>query len=112
MGSREAGVSAHLLWFYVFTWLLLLATGIAMYVRLYTRPDSNWPLLYYLAIIAYSYQYEGVLDPRLIYVGLVFALVLRFEYMAGYLWAGLRTIDCACLVYVVWRAQGVLRGWW
>ena len=45
--------------------------------------ENNWPLLYYLGIVLYSYYYPGHLEPRWIYAGVVAALFLRFEFMGG-----------------------------
>ncbi len=46
------------------------------------RYDSNLPLLSYIAVIAFTNAVEGrELNPLLLYGGLGFALVLRFEFM-------------------------------
>ena len=105
-------MSTLLLWMNVLSLLLLVSTGVVLYLRFAGRPDSNWPLFYYAALLAYLYHFEGVLDARFVYAGLIAALVLRFEYLAGYLWVGLRTLEAGFLTYVMWRALGVLREWW
>lgn len=105
-------MSTQLLWMNVLSLLLLVSTGVVLYLRFAGRPESNLPLFYYAGLMVYLYRFQGVLDCRLVYAGLVAALVLRFEYLAGYLRMGLRTLEAGFLTYVMWRALGVLRGWW
>jgi len=45
------------------------------------RYDSNLPLLYYSAALALSVLTDRGLSPMLLYSGIAFALVLRFEFM-------------------------------
>jgi hypothetical protein len=45
------------------------------------RYDSNLPLLYYSAALALSLLSDRGLSPILLYTGIAFALVLRFEFM-------------------------------
>jgi hypothetical protein len=100
------------MWMNVFSLLLMAATAVILYLRFAGRQDSNWPLFYYAGLILYLYRFDGVFDAGLVYAGVITALVLRFEYLAGYLWAGVRAIESAFLTYVMWRTLGVLRDWW
>ena len=45
------------------------------------RYDSNLPLLYYSAALALSVLTDRGLSPILLYSGIAFALILRFEFM-------------------------------
>ena len=45
------------------------------------RYDSNVPLLYYTAALTVSVLSDRGLSPILLYSGIAFALVLRFEFM-------------------------------
>ena len=45
------------------------------------RYDSNVPLLYYSAALALSALTDRGLSPILLYSGIAFALILRFEFM-------------------------------
>lgn len=105
-------MSTLLVWMNILSLLLLVFSGVVLRTRFAGRPDSNWPLFYYAGLILYLFRFQGVLDPQLVYLGLIAALVLRFEYLAGYLWVGLRTLEAGFLTYVMWRTLGVLRGWW
>ncbi len=45
------------------------------------RYDSNLPLLYYSAALSLSVLTDRGLSPILLYTGIAFALILRFEFM-------------------------------
>ena len=45
------------------------------------RYDSNFPLLYYSAAMSINVLAERNLSPYLLYSGVAFALILRFEFM-------------------------------
>ena len=45
------------------------------------RYDSNIPLLYYSAALTLSLLTDRGLSPMLLYTGIAFALILRFEFM-------------------------------
>lgn len=45
------------------------------------RYDSNLPLLYYTAALTLSVLTDRGLSPMLLYSGIAFALILRFEFM-------------------------------
>lgn len=67
--------------FNITTAVALVLTLWVVAARIRGARESNWPLLYYLGIILYSYQYPGYLEPRLIYAGVLAGLFLRFEFM-------------------------------
>ncbi len=49
------------------------------------RYDSNVPLLFYFVALVFTNLSDRGINPYLMYVGLVFALLLRFEFMnAGF----------------------------
>jgi hypothetical protein len=45
------------------------------------RYDSNLPLLFYVATVALTTTTDRTLNTYLLYSGIVFALLLRFEFM-------------------------------
>ena len=64
------------------TILLVVALAVIAIVLLSRgRYDSNLPLLYYSAALALSVLTDRGLSPMLLYSGIAFALVLRFEFM-------------------------------
>jgi hypothetical protein len=64
------------------TILLVVALAVMAIVLLSRgRYDSNLPLLYYTAALAVSVLSDRGLSPILLYSGIAFALILRFEFM-------------------------------
>ena len=64
------------------TILLVVALAIiAIFLLIRGRYDSNVPLLYYSAALALSVMTDRGLPLILLYSGIAFALVLRFEFM-------------------------------
>ena len=45
------------------------------------RYDSNLPLFFYLVAVAFTNLTGAGINPYLLYTGLIFALLLRFEFM-------------------------------
>lgn len=54
---------------------------IAIVLLIRGRYDSNLPLLYYSAALAVNVLADRNLSPYLLYSGIAFALILRFEFM-------------------------------
>ena len=52
--------------------------------RFKLRPDHNWPLLYYVFLVAYHQYFPGRIYPLAIYTAVIAALFLRFEFMGGF----------------------------
>ncbi len=64
------------------TILLVVALAIIAIIMISRgRYDSNVPLLYYSAALSISVLSDRGLSPILLYSGIAFALVLRFEFM-------------------------------
>jgi hypothetical protein len=53
--------------------------GIVMLLR--KRYDTNLPLLFYFVVLVFTNATDRELNPFLLYTGLAFALLLRFEFM-------------------------------
>jgi len=47
------------------------------------RYDSNVPMLFYLFAVPYTTMFERPINPAILYGGLAFVLLLRFEYMGA-----------------------------
>ncbi len=64
------------------TILLVVALAVIAIVLLSKgRYDSNLPLLYYTAALSLTVLTDRGLSPILLYTGIAFALILRFEFM-------------------------------
>jgi len=64
------------------TTLLVAALAIvAVFVLLRKRYDSNLPLLFYFVAVMFTNLTDRDVNPLLLYTGLAFALLLRFEFL-------------------------------
>jgi hypothetical protein len=93
------------------TFILLVLTiwvGISRFTR---GLEGNWPLVYYLLMVAHLKAFEGGLNPYWVYVGVVSALFLRFEFMGGVPLKVVRVLELAALAYVAWRSLALVLMW-
>jgi hypothetical protein len=78
--------------------------------RFKTRKDSNWPLFYYFALIAYHQAFRGELNSYAIYAALIAALFYRFEFVGGKFSYLLRAVEMGVLVYLSYRFLQIVFG--
>jgi hypothetical protein len=88
--------------------VLTVWTGIARFTR---ALDSNWPVVYYLLVIAHLKVFEGGLSPYWVYVGVVSGLFLRFEFMGGTVLKVVRVVELVALCYLAWRSLTLVLMW-
>ncbi|MEZ5355405.1 MAG: hypothetical protein R2762_22440 [Bryobacteraceae bacterium] len=84
------------------TVLLLVLTIWTLVVRYKGRPDTNWPLIYYLLLVLYHQSIPGGLNSFSIYVGVISALFLRFEFMAGFFRYLFLTVEAAVMFMILY----------
>ncbi|MEZ5401693.1 MAG: hypothetical protein R2729_18615 [Bryobacteraceae bacterium] len=87
------------------TVVLLVLTMWTLIVRYKGRPDTNWPLIYYLLLVLYHQATPEGLNAFSIYVGVIAALFLRFEFMAGFFRYLFMTVEAAVMfmtLYGLW----------
>ena len=66
------------------TTLILVALAmVGIFMVLRKRYDSNLPLLFYFVVLVFTNMTDRVVNPLLLYIGLIFALLLRFEFMSS-----------------------------
>src|SRR5258708_3788564 len=78
---------------------------VAIVFLLKKRYDSNLPLLFYFVAIMFTRLFDRPVNPLILYGGLAFALLLRFEFMGGTVMkivnflamAGLLTVVCSLM---------------
>lgn len=64
------------------TTLIVVALAmIGIFMLLRKRYDSNLPLLFYFVVLVFTNATDRELNPIILYTGLAFALLLRFEFM-------------------------------
>ena len=76
--------------------------GISMLMR--KRYDSSVPLLFYFFAVPFTAFFDRPVDPIILYGGLAFALMLRFEFMgAGFtkFIAVLATLGLGVMIYAL-----------
>jgi hypothetical protein len=71
-----------------------------IYTRIRNKPDNNWPMIFYPVIAVYITQLPGRIDFNAFLVGIIAALLLRFEFVGGFVTPVVRVIDLAALVLV------------
>lgn len=65
--------------------------------------ESNWPLVFYLAMVFYQKTAGAFLEANFIYAGVVCAMMIRFEFMSPVVVKVFRFIEAICLIYVIWQ---------
>jgi hypothetical protein len=85
------------------TFGLTVATVWLAIMRPRMRLDNSWPLFYYLGLVVYLNSLELVLNPYVVYVAVVCALLLRFEFMNERLIFFVRIIELGTLLHICWR---------
>lgn len=101
-------------YFTVFNLITLALMGLTVWLgvsRQSTKLESNWPLFYYVSLVAYLKVFEGSLDPYMVYVGVVSALFLRFEFMGGWFLKIVRATEMFILAYVIYRCFALIMMW-
>jgi hypothetical protein len=63
------------------TMLLVALAVVCVVVLLRKRYDSNLPLLFYFIAVLFTNLTDREINPYLLYTGLAFALLLRFEFL-------------------------------
>ncbi len=97
-----------------FNFISAVLLGLTIWVgvsRFTSKLENNWPLFYYVFLVLYLKTFDRALDPYTIYVGVVSALFLRFEFMGGWFLKFVRTVEMAVLGYVVYRCFMLIVMW-
>lgn len=83
--------------------LVVLLAIVAMYFLIRKKYDSNLPLFFYFIALVFTNMSDKEVNPYLMFIGLGFALLLRFEFMnTGFskVVAFLATATMGLIVYV------------
>ncbi len=92
------------------TVLLGSITVYILMVRWRSRPDTNWPLFYYIGLFAYTKSFDMVIEPLVLYLAVVCGLLIRFEYLSGWILTFIKVVETLCLIYVIGRCIHALFG--
>jgi len=83
---------------------LLLFWTVATIVVRYNKPlESNWPIVYWIAMSLISLRYpDNTWDFRYVALGFATALVLRFEFMNRTVANVFKVLEVLVFCYVIW----------
>jgi hypothetical protein len=97
---------------YIIGTLCVVAVALFLIVYRYTgRMDSNLPMVFNLMIGAHMMTFEDGLSPMWVYVALVCALFLRFEFMNKAFARVVRTVETGALGYIIWRGVTLIQAY-
>ena len=75
---------------------------VAMFMLLRKRYDSNLPLLFYFLAVVFTNAADRQVNPVILYGGLAFCLILRFEFMGSGISKLVAFLANAGLVLMIW----------
>lgn len=64
--------------------LFMMTIGLIFFRYNSRNTDSNWPLVYYALAVTHFQLFEGGLDSRVLFSAVIAAMLLRFEFLAGW----------------------------
>jgi hypothetical protein len=67
------------------------------------KPENNWPLIYYFGLVAYVRTWCDFIEPGAVYAAVIFAMLIRFEFLSGGFYKFFRIVETLCLSYVLLR---------
>lgn len=94
--------------FNIITFTMMIATASVIWTRFHRPIENNWPLMYYAGMVVYLKAFDGSLNPTFVYIGVVVALLLRFEFLGGFILKVVRALDFVILAYFMWRGLALL----
>jgi hypothetical protein len=95
---------------YILGTICVVAAAMFLIIYRYTgKVDSNLPMVFNLMIGAHMMTFEDGLSPMWVYVALVCALFLRFEFMARFFVRVVRTVETVALGYIIWRGVTLIQ---
>ncbi len=99
--------------FNVSTALLVAFAFWVIYLRSRGLVDTNIPLFYYGLIVYYVIAYGDWtnLPPLLVYVSMILALVLRFEFMNSSFTKVVSMLECCALAGIVYFNLATIFNW-
>lgn len=84
--------------------LPLIVIGLTIWVMRarFTSPvDTSWPLFYYIVLVVFTRANEGEFNNYWIFAGVICALFMRYEFMAGLILKVFRAGEFVVHLYVI-----------
>jgi hypothetical protein len=82
--------------------LVVCLAVVAIVMLLRKRYDSNLPLLFYFVAVLFTNSFDRQVNPAILYGGLAFCLLLRFEFMGSSISKLVAFFANAGLVLMIW----------
>ncbi|MEO8025857.1 MAG: hypothetical protein ABI823_05270 [Bryobacteraceae bacterium] len=87
------------------TELLIMAIGVlGMYFLFRQKTDSNFLLMYYIAMIIFMSMTDRDVTPYLFYFGMAVALLIRFEFMNAPVTKFVVGVEIIALFLILWTS--------
>jgi hypothetical protein len=83
--------------------LFLMTFGLIIFRYNSPSTESNWPLVYYALAVAHFQIFEGGLDSRILFSAVIAAMLLRFEFLAGWPLKVIHVAEYILLVLIAYR---------
>src|SRR4051812_13872454 len=84
-----------------FPLVFIILTLWVMRARFTSRVDTSWPIVYYLVLVIFVRANEGEFRNYLIFAGVLCALFLRYEFMAGLVLKMFRAGEFVVHLYII-----------
>jgi hypothetical protein len=82
--------------------LVVCLAVVAIFMLVRKRYDSNLPLLFYFLAVVFTNAFDRPVNPAILYGGLAFCLLLRFEFMGSGISKLVAFLANAGLVVMIW----------
>jgi hypothetical protein len=82
--------------------LVMCIAVVAVFMLLRKRYDSNLPLLFYFLAVLFTNSVDRQVNPAIMYGGLAFCLLLRFEFMGSGISKLVAFLANTGLVLMIW----------
>src|SRR6266702_6420815 len=81
--------------------IMIILTLWLMRARFTSPIDTPWPMVYYFFLVLFIRSFEGEFNNYVIFFGIVCALFLRYEFMAGFILKLYRAGEFLVHLYVI-----------
>lgn len=83
--------------------LFLMTFGLIIFRYNSPSTESNWPLVYYALAVTHFQLFEGGLDSRILFSAVIAAMLLRFEFLAGWPLKVIHVAEYILLALIAYR---------
>jgi hypothetical protein len=89
--------------FWLSTLILMAMTFGIIYFRYATTVQaSNWPLVYYAFTVLHIQLYPEGINQNVLFAAILAAMLIRFEFMAGWFLKLIETVEYICLLLIAY----------